>query len=168
MMIPPSADDWASTEWMKTLQSWKPRDVIFAWISCLLWSVTWLNTIEGHDHLLAITRFAVLALGPMNERRFFCVEAVEIVWLFIHKCVVLRHKLPAHFRRNDVGMNRVGGNVCHAGHGTDMSGNGSRKRPDNSHKRLRQERNENTVIFQSSGDHQSFLSERFAQASHAY
>jgi hypothetical protein len=32
-MMPPFAEDWASTEWMKTLQSSNPMAVILLWIS---------------------------------------------------------------------------------------------------------------------------------------
>lgn len=34
MIIPPAADACASTEWMNTLQSWKPIERILLWISC--------------------------------------------------------------------------------------------------------------------------------------
>ena len=33
MMIPPLSEDCASTEWMKTLQSLNPMEVILLWIS---------------------------------------------------------------------------------------------------------------------------------------
>ena len=38
MMMPPLAEDWASTEWMKTLQSSKPMEVI---LLCISWGERW-------------------------------------------------------------------------------------------------------------------------------
>ena len=37
----------------------------------------------------------------MNERRCFCVEAVQTVWLLVDKSIILGNELPADFRRID-------------------------------------------------------------------
>lgn len=43
----------------------------------------------------------------MNEGGRFVVETVQTLGRLIHMCIVLRHKLPAHFRWDDVITRRV-------------------------------------------------------------
>jgi len=43
----------------------------------------------------------------MNEGRVFVVETVETLGRLIHICIVLGHKLPAHFRWDDSITRRV-------------------------------------------------------------
>ena len=61
----------------------------------------------------------------MNEGRIFVVETVETMGRLIHVCIILRHKLPSHFRWDDIITTRVtvgrsgirhnGGRVCYGG-----------------------------------------------------
>lgn len=55
--------------------------------------------------MLTIARLHVLTLNPMNECRYFSVEAMKTVGLLVDISVVLGYKLPANFRWDDVGMN---------------------------------------------------------------
>jgi hypothetical protein len=43
----------------------------------------------------------------MDEGRIFVVETVQTMGRLIDVCIVLRHKLPAHFRWDDMIMRRV-------------------------------------------------------------
>lgn len=43
----------------------------------------------------------------MNEGRRFVVETVQPLGRLIDMCIVLRHKLPAHFRWDDIITRRV-------------------------------------------------------------
>lgn len=53
-------------------------------------------------YLLTETRLPILALCTMNESGGFSVKTVQTIGLFVDKGIVLRNKLPADFRRNDV------------------------------------------------------------------
>ena len=97
--MPPSAELCASTEWMKTLQSLKPMDVIFWWISCAIGFSIRVSHVLWCAHLLTVTRLAVLALRAVDEGGSFRVEAVEALGLLVDEGVVLRHELPADLGR---------------------------------------------------------------------
>lgn len=63
-------------------------------------------------HLLPVTGPTVFAFRAVDESRVFGVKTMKPVGLFVYKGVVLGDKLPADFRRDDVGMNgRRGGIV---------------------------------------------------------
>ena len=93
--MPPSAELCASTEWMKTLQSLKPMDVIFWWISCAIGFSIRVSHVLWCAHLLTVTRLAVLALRAVDEGRVFFVEAVQAIGLLVDEGIVLWNKLPA-------------------------------------------------------------------------
>ena len=105
MMIPPLAEDCASTEWMKTLQSSNPMEVILLWISyikMLRGPGKKDKNMSGDTNLLTVTGRAIFSLSTMDEGRRFVVETVQTMGRLIHMCIVLRHKLPAHFRWDDM------------------------------------------------------------------
>jgi hypothetical protein len=105
MMMPPFAEDCASTEWMKTLQSSKPIEVILLWISCdqtSLAHVIPLNQNYHLPHLLTVAWLAVLTLSAMDEGRSFSVKTVQTIWLLIDESIILGNKLPSDLRRNDI------------------------------------------------------------------
>jgi len=43
----------------------------------------------------------------MDEGGCFVVETVQTIGRLIHVCIILRHKLPSHFRWDDIIMRRV-------------------------------------------------------------
>ena len=63
-------------------------------------------------HLLAVARLVILTLRAVNERRCFCVEAMQATGLFVDKGIILRYELPADLGRIDggvVGHDEAGG-----------------------------------------------------------
>jgi len=56
--------------------------------------------------LLAETGCAIFSLSTMDEGRIFVVETVQTMGRLIDVCIVLRHKLPSHFRWDDTIMRR--------------------------------------------------------------
>lgn len=60
-------------------------------------------------YLLTVARFSILALGAVNERRGFRVEAVKAIRLLVDESVVLGNELPANFRRIDGGVGHAEG-----------------------------------------------------------
>lgn len=103
-MIPPLAEDCASTEWMKTLQSSNPMEVILLWISYkkVEKATKKDKNLNEDTNLLTVTGRAIFSLSAMDEGRRFVVETVQTMGRLIHMCIVLRHKLPAHFRWDDM------------------------------------------------------------------
>jgi hypothetical protein len=103
-MIPPLAEDCASTEWMKTLQSSNPMEVILLWISYKKVEKASKRDKDLNEdtNLLTVTGRAVFSLSTMDEGRRFVVETVQTMGRLIHMCIVLRHKLPPHFRWDDM------------------------------------------------------------------
>ena len=59
------------------------------------------NTSED-TNLLTVTGCAIFSLSTVDEGRRFVVETVQTMGRLIHICIVLRHKLPAHFRWDDM------------------------------------------------------------------
>lgn len=51
---------------------------------------------------MAETRLSIFSFSTVNECGSFGVKTMESIWLFVHKGVVLRNKLPSDFRRNDI------------------------------------------------------------------
>jgi hypothetical protein len=43
----------------------------------------------------------------MDEGGCFVIETVQTIGRLIHECIILRHKLPSHFRWDDIIMRRV-------------------------------------------------------------
>jgi hypothetical protein len=43
----------------------------------------------------------------MDEGGCFVIETVQTIGRLIHVCIILRHKLPSHFRWDDIIMRRV-------------------------------------------------------------
>ena len=61
-------------------------------------------------HLLAEAGFHLLSFSTMDKGRIFVVKAVKSMRLLVDEGVVLRHKLPSDFRRNNgVGLGVAGG-----------------------------------------------------------
>jgi hypothetical protein len=58
-------------------------------------------------NLLTVTGCAIFSLGTMDEGRCFVVETVQTMGRLIHVCIILRHKLPSHFRWDDIIMRRI-------------------------------------------------------------
>jgi len=52
--------------------------------------------------LLTETGCAIFSLRPMDEGRCFVVETMQTMRRLIHVCIILRHKLPPHFRWDDI------------------------------------------------------------------
>jgi hypothetical protein len=61
----------------------------------------------GVNFLLTVTGCAIFSLGTMDEGRCFVVETVQTMGRLIHVCIILRHKLPSHFRWDDIIMRRI-------------------------------------------------------------
>ena len=61
---------------------------------------------EG-TNLLAVTGCAIFSLSTMDEGGCFVIETVQTIRRLIHVCIILRHKLPSHFRWDDIIMRRV-------------------------------------------------------------
>jgi hypothetical protein len=53
-------------------------------------------------NLLTETGCAIFSLRPMDEGRCFVVETMQTIGRLIHVCIVLGHKLPPHFRWDDI------------------------------------------------------------------
>jgi hypothetical protein len=59
------------------------------------------------DFLLAVTGCTIFSLSTMDEGGCFVIETVQTIGRLIHVCIILRHKLPSHFRGDDIIMRRV-------------------------------------------------------------
>jgi hypothetical protein len=58
-------------------------------------------------NLLTVTGSAIFSLSAMNEGRCFGVETVQLLRRLLHICIVLRHKLPGHFRWDNIVLRKV-------------------------------------------------------------
>lgn len=66
-------------------------------------------------YLLTVARLSILALGAVNKRRGFRVEAVQAIRLLVDESVVLGNELPANFRRIDGGVGHAEGRTLGRG-----------------------------------------------------
>jgi len=92
---------------MKTLQSSNPMEVILLWISFKKDKRARQKRSSEDTNLLAVTGCAIFSLSTMDEGGCFVIETVQTIGRLIHVCIILRHKLPSHFRWDDIIMRRV-------------------------------------------------------------
>ena len=66
------------------------------------------HSIENINPLTVTRPNAIFfSLSTTNEGRCFGVETVQLLRRLIHICIVLRHKLPGHFRWDNIVLRKV-------------------------------------------------------------